>query len=311
MLCAFFLGIIILLEILNFTTNYFKREEFMKELVEELETEKKLYGNNIKIISPEDLVNERKNRKFVLYENYLINVNKFLEYHPGGQMALEENLYSDVGRYLTGNQAFKKNFKPHTHKYMTLKHIITSMAYSELRDDHGLVYKNLNSESSKIINDFFKFSDLCSSSYYISESNPILQHKSLVAKDTFEYRFSIKKFNFARFLAGVSWIGRHYSVSSMHANKTRYYSICLAMDPKIKEKLLRLMENIKLLENRQSISMDSTGLCIKDNEMISDYLCLYIKHYNFNNSLSNHIYNLPVGNQSDLVIRGPIVRLNT
>jgi predicted PP-loop superfamily ATPase len=45
-LCAFFLGIIILLEILNFTTNYFKREEFMKELVEELEKSIKYMSAN-------------------------------------------------------------------------------------------------------------------------------------------------------------------------------------------------------------------------------------------------------------------------
>jgi hypothetical protein len=288
---------------LNFTTNYLKRVEFMKELIEEMEHDKKLFGMNMHILHPEDLVNERKNKKFVLFENYLINVKKFLEYHPGGQMAIEDYLYTDVGRYLTGNQAYNKNFKAHAHKYMTLKHAINSMAYAELRDNHQLVQKVLQIETSSRLNkDFFKFSDVDSS--YINESNPILLHKTSVAKDTFEYRFSIKKFNFARFLPGIFWIGRHYSVSSLHANKTRYYSISLAMDPKIKEKLIRLMENITRLENRDLIDT----ICLKDNEMVSDYLPLYIKHYHFKNSLSNHIYNLPVGNQTDLIIRGPIVR---
>jgi hypothetical protein len=275
----------------------------MKDFIEKIDHDKN-FRKKIRIIHPIDLPNERKNKKFVLFENYIIDVEKYMQYHPGGQMAIEDYLYVDNGRFLIGNQAYNKHFKSYDHNYLTLRHTIKSMAYAKLKDNHRLVSKVMQVQTtSRLNNDFSNNSDLDST--YINELNPILLHKSLVAEDTFEYRFKFKNYEFARFLSEVNWIGRHFSVSSTHLNRTRYYTVCLTLDPKIKEKHLRLIENITRLENGDLIE----SLLLNDNERLSDYLSLYIRIYHYPKALSNHINNLPVGNQTDLIIRGPIVRI--
>jgi hypothetical protein len=302
-LCSLFLSIILILEILNFTTNHYKKEEYIKELIEEIEQEKKLFGSSKAVIHPTDLVQEKKKNKYVLYENYIVDIGNFMPFHPGGMMAIEDYLYTDVGRYLTGTQAYNKNFKPHSHKYSTFKHVITSLAYAELRDNHRLVTKSFGiiDSNPRSSNDLFKISE--ADSTYINESSLVLLETTVVANSTFEYKFHAKNFLFAKFLPGVFWIGRHFSISSEKANKTRYYTICLSMDKKMKEKHLKLLENVNKLEKAEKIE----DLALKDHEMANNSISVYIKHYTSKNALSDHIFNLTPGQSSDLIIRGPVV----
>ena len=253
---------------------------------------------------PSDLVKEKKNKKFVLYENFVCDVGDFIKAHPGGQTMIEDNLFTDVGRYMTGTQAFSKNFLAHSHSYVTHKHIIGSMSYAEIKDKHRLVFKNLSYSDNT---SGYKFNKYDFNSTYIIDSNVSLVKKSLIAENVYQYKFSIEGFSFASFLPGVFWMGRHFSVSSSTLNKTRYYSICLCLEDTIKNKHYELIDNLKKLENKETGPL--SDISIKENEMEVKHLNLYIKNYKHSNCLSEYISNIPVTGlyQTDLNVRGPNV----
>ncbi len=69
----------------------------------------------------------------------MCDVGYFIESHPGGSHLLIKNLYQDIGRYVTGTQAFSKNFKPYSHNYLTHKYIMMQLAYAEIKDNHNIL----------------------------------------------------------------------------------------------------------------------------------------------------------------------------
>jgi hypothetical protein len=177
------------------------------------------------------------------------------------------------------------------------------MCYAEIRDDNLIILKDKLSNKLSAS----ELHNLGGKSTFINESYVTLDDKINLADNTNEFRFGpIKETKFSRFIPGVFWMGRHFSVSSQLLNKTRYYTICLTLENNIKMKHLNLLENVKILEegsNNLNINM------LNENELVSDYLNLYIKAYDFPNTLSNHINNLNTKSQSDLIIKGPCVNL--
>ena len=226
----------------------------------------------------------------------MCDVGDFIESHPGGAHLLIKNLYQDIGRYVTGTQAFSKNFKPHPHNYLTHKHIIMQLAYGEIKDNHNIV--SSSSKNQSIENQ--KINSLCD---YISEKDCMLSNKTMIVENVCEFQFTFPQYDFSRILPNIYWIGRHFSVSSKKLNKTRYYSLSLCLNPFMKMKHKGLVNNIYKLENHEELD----ELTLTEQEMKSNYLCLYIKKYNFKNGLSKHIHNLPEKSQTDLIIRGPNV----
>jgi hypothetical protein len=247
------------------------------------------------------LEDEKKNTKYVLYDNYVCNVGDYITYHPGGPMMIRDNLYLDVGRYLTGTQEYSKNFSPYNHNLSTFKFMMEKFCYGSLKDSHMIVTEKTNSDFNRS-----ELSGLKLNCTYMDESYPILLEKKLIAKDTYEYKFkSTKGIAFAKILPQVSWIGRHFSITSKKLNKTRYYSLSISLTEEMKERHLGLLENVKRLERKQDI----VNLVMKDAERYSDTLCLHIKRYNYKNALSDHLFNLNTLNQTDLIIKGPLVKI--
>lgn len=302
-LLSFFLSIIIFWELLHFINNSYKKTETLKEYLDEVEEIKKLNNDKRKpIISLEQLKTQKKKIKFVLYENYVCDVTKFIDHHPGGAMIIEDNLYSDIGRYLTGTQAYNKHFNKYEHNLMTHKYLIDNMAVAEIRDKHNILVVNPNVENpSEVLSLANRIKN------YINADKVVINEKREIAKHVCEFKIGgIKKTVWARFLPGVFWMGRHFSVSSSYLNKTRYYSICLSLDEFIKGKHLTLLNNIFYLEHKKAEKIVNTLL--KENEKISDNLHLYIKEYPSKRALSSYIHNHPIKTESDLIIRGPCVR---
>jgi hypothetical protein len=218
-----------------------------------------------------DLELEKKNSKFVIYENYLLNVEKYIIVHPGGRNMIEENLFSDVGRYLTGTQAYSTKIKAHSHKLATFEYALKNLAYAEIKEsDHIVIKDNMD----HFINDTFS-----------------IMGKREIAQSIFEYRVSSINLTFVRFQTGHTWIGKHFSFTSKKLNKTRYYTLCLAMDEDVKNCHNSLLNNV-----------------MKDNaikpivNMTSNYLAIFSKRYNFQNTLSNELYI----SMEDFIIRGPM-----
>jgi hypothetical protein len=215
-----------------------------------------------------------KSRKFVLYENYLIDVDEFMNSHPGGRNLIQDYLYQDVGRYLTGTQAYNSTFPAHNHKYNTFKHIINKLAYAELIEDENKIVIN---------------TDIIDRPLAVSNKRPI-------AENTYEYRFDSDILSFARFIKGHEWIGRHFSVTNERLNKTRYYSNCLALDPIIRTKLNAILDNALC----DKIINHDTRVDLKDTT--STYFNLYSKRYNAPEALSNRLFE----SSDSFHVKGPL-----
>jgi hypothetical protein len=218
-----------------------------------------------------DIGPEKSNRFFVIYENYLLNVENYITAHPGGRNMISDNLFSDVGRYLTGTQAYSTQIKAHSHKLATFEYALKTLAYAEIKDNDRIVLKDYKD-------------------HFLNETFTI-KGKREVAQSVYEYRLSSSNITFARFITGHSWIGKHFSFTSKKLNKTRYYTLCLAMDEEIKISHNSLLNNV--LNDGQLKPIVNTS---------SNYLAIFSKRYNFPNTLSNELYL----SMDDFIIRGPM-----
>ncbi len=73
-------------------------------------------------------------KKFAIYDNYLIDITKIMYYHPGGIIHLEETLYNDISRFVTGTVSLNKNFSPYNHSYSAVNYLHTKI--------FGVIYEN-------------------------------------------------------------------------------------------------------------------------------------------------------------------------
>jgi ferredoxin-NADP reductase len=250
------------------------------------------------------LEDEKKIRKYVLFNNLLCDVTFVLNYHPGGKNLIEDNLYLDIGRYITGTQAYNNSIKAHNHNFYSYAHLINRLAYAQFKDDN-LIIRNNN------ITYYLETSDL---------SNVRLIDKRTIALDTVEFKFTLnnnimntmsdnKTILFSTFLTGHLWLGRHFAVSSKRLNKTRYYSICLSLNQNIYDKYLEMIDNVKSNEliEANSESINSLNKIKPPKfDLTSETYSLYIKRYNYKDALSNHIHNLEKNTEIDLIINGPV-----
>ncbi len=262
-------------------TIHYKRNKHKVDLVTKTFEEKN--NSEIKNYTLKQILDEKYKTKFVLYENLLLDVTKYAEDHPGGKNLIKDNLYLDVSRYITGNQAYSTTISAYDHNVQTYIYAINSLAYAKFTDDHRIVQQN-------------------NKTAYMNH-DMIFEFKTSAADSTCQLLFSNGAFKFPIFLPGLNWVGRHFAISSTELDKTRYYSLCLCLNTKIQERANMLFENIKSLEENHEIKI----LSIKDTELYSNNISFYIKSYNYERSLSLYLHNLKQASSSQINIRGPIV----
>jgi hypothetical protein len=275
---------------------HFRKEKNKIELISN--TFEETENLNLPIYSIEKVNIEKKIKKFVIYENLLLNIEKYIEEHPGGRNILSNNLYQDISRYITGNQAYSTKISAYDHNIETHIFSIKNISYAIIKDQHEIIL-NMN-KSSTYINNPMNFSK-----------------KIPFAESTGKISFEKNGFLFANFLKGFEWCGRHFSISSISLKKIRYYSLCICLNEISQKKFLQLLNNLNLLEENKKIE----DIQIKENERYTNEISFYIKSYNYSKALSQHInlltkdknnYNKEedmnfINYNNDLIIRGPIV----
>lgn len=275
---------------MNFQKNKSKTDLITKSFQEANEI------TQLKNFTLTEILDEKHNTKFVLYENLLLDVTNFSENHPGGKNLIKENLFSDISRYITGNQAFSSKIPAHDHNAQTCIYAIKSLAYAKFTDNHAIVLKN---EKTSGLNNEMVFE--------FKASVASVDVGFAVSESICELVFSNDEFKFPIFLSGINWLGRHFAVSSYELNKTRYYSLCLCLNKTIQERIIRLFDNVRSLEeNKVSIEIAA----IKESESFSSNISFYIKKYEYEGALSAYLHNIRPATLSRLNIRGPIVNLD-
>ena len=244
-----------------------------------------IYNSKYPIFNITQISEEKSKKKFVMYENLLCDVTKYAEDHPGGKNMIKENFFSDISRYIIGNQGYSSKVSAYDHNFQTCEYAIKNLAYAIFLDDHKIVLKK-------------------DTTAYLNH-DMVFESKIEIAENSSQLNFSHEGFKFPIFLPGTNWNGRHFAVSSIELNKTRYYSLCLCMNTIVQDKIKILFENIKNLENQESIKDCS----INPSELYSDNFSLYVKSYNFPKGLAKYLHSIKPKSTSGINIRGPIVNL--
>jgi NAD(P)H-flavin reductase len=296
-LCVVFLGTILICEITNLINNKLKKVNKLKDFFQEQDNKLSVTISKFNLAQ---LHEEKSKKKWVLYDNYICDIGDYITSHPGGANTIQENLYSDMSRFMTGTQAYSSQIEAYDHNIRTIQHLVDKMCYGVLKDNHNIIVKK---GYLPLISDTESHNLKENHSEYISESYVHLISKQEIAENIFEYKFKSQRgLQFAKILPGVYSLGRHYSLSSVELNKTRYYSISMCLNEVMKKKHLELIENIKRLEN----NLECVNVEVPEDKMYSEEFNLYIKKYNFKNGLSGHVDKFNNDMQTDLIIRGPV-----
>jgi hypothetical protein len=57
----------------------------------------------------------KNGRKLVLFNNYIVDVESFMETHPGTRFVIAESVGTEIGKYFYGAYSIETNVQPHTH----------------------------------------------------------------------------------------------------------------------------------------------------------------------------------------------------
>ena len=47
----------------------------------------------------------------VIFDEYVLNIEKFIDYHPGGSFVLKHNIGRDIGKFFYGGYSLDGNLK--------------------------------------------------------------------------------------------------------------------------------------------------------------------------------------------------------
>ena len=160
----------------------------------------------------EEIREIKKMKQIVFFDNYIVDVEKFINYHPGGRIHLEKNLGSDVTRFMCGSMAVNNDFKPHYHSLSAHNHLIENLVIGVFRENSGIIITT-NSKDAVVAPN--AKSELLGMQFF---DLPVIWISSrIINVHVSEIRFTLKRnlqnYRFNRFLPGYTWVGRHYSVN--------------------------------------------------------------------------------------------------
>lgn len=286
--------------------------------------------------------------RIVFYDNLICNIGDYIDNHPGGNNLLIMHLGKDIGRFLSGTYSGHKNFHAYKHYNQTISYLINNFTIGKLNNKTDeLVFRKVI--SSNKFNDSIEYRDSAECEKRVtcilnSFDSTSIDKISIVAESVYRVSFKIKTSNnsndlndpyyyFSKALKGIGYFGKHYSVFSKTLNKTRYYTVCLALNnetfnshyslltkfintsaDKEEDKLVAQNDSINLDNNYnnteyQMIVEDHTKLSNNLRQNYSQTLDIYLKKYNDKNSMSYQLTNsLFIDTVGEFSISGPLGR---
>eukprot|EP00340_Litonotus_pictus_P003817 CAMPEP_0170522320 /NCGR_PEP_ID=MMETSP0209-20121228/7749_1 /TAXON_ID=665100 ORGANISM="Litonotus pictus, Strain P1" /NCGR_SAMPLE_ID=MMETSP0209 /ASSEMBLY_ACC=CAM_ASM_000301 /LENGTH=735 /DNA_ID=CAMNT_0010809763 /DNA_START=116 /DNA_END=2323 /DNA_ORIENTATION=- len=230
---------------------------------------------------------ESQSKKFVLVDNYLVDMDNYLDAHPGGRNLIEDSLYGDVTRFMNGSVPFNSEFPAVEHKMLSLLYAIKLASFAEIKDDDHKIVTHPNGDS-----------------VYLHDHMSIVGSR-ITAGVTKEFQLkgqtSLRDLSFSRYIPNFSWMGKHFSISSKQLNKNRLYSICLSANAVVHARHNNILNNIEMLENGRSAEIKH----LTPDELKSDVLELYVKRYDFPGTFSSYLHEQKIVDE-DLTVKGPL-----
>ncbi|OMJ77414.1 hypothetical protein SteCoe_23016 [Stentor coeruleus] len=161
----------------------------------------------------------RDKRKFVFYDNYLLDIGDFITSHPGGAFIIKQVIGEDVGKYLNGSSSLP-GYGPNYHDMLAFS-FAKSMAIAELGYENNVLTGSIGQERME-----WEIVD-----------------KLKVCESTFCIVLSSEEWNLCK-PGGFDWMGKHFLLTMSEVNQARrYYSMVLTNLPNWQEHNMR---NIRL-----------------------------------------------------------------
>ncbi len=82
------------------------------------------------------------NKQVVLYQNYFINIEDWISYHPGGLIHLEKTLHKEIGRFICGNDPINGKFLPYDHSFFAQRFLLENV-FGVLKHDHKIIINSM------------------------------------------------------------------------------------------------------------------------------------------------------------------------
>lgn len=184
-------------------------------------------------------------RKYVILDDLVLDVEKFIDQHPGGRFVLQHNIGRDVSKFFYGGYSLEDNMGPkpakgYAHSAIA-RMIVNDLAIARYKPDETVA------------------STVCRVREDLSvEVNP--RTKVIVLENIDE---GVKVPNFKTFYKDLEFLTKHFLIRSLDGSNSvaRHYTICNAMRPDIYDAYVRGLkpesdpEHV-LLERRRLTSED-------------------------------------------------------
>jgi cytochrome b involved in lipid metabolism len=168
----------------------------------------------------------KQNKKYLLFDEYVIDVESFQGEHPGGSAMLEHHIGRSIGRYFYGAYKLEWTMRTHTHSKFAAK-VMAKLAIAKIDLGSNDMIKN------KIQND-----------YQIQNPNFIFNFKQRTKLMRKIYRIEMEnqELMVKNISPDTSLFGRSMLVVSMKNYVSRYYTICHCMWSDIYQEYISAMK---------------------------------------------------------------------
>lgn len=85
----------------------------------------------------------KRGQKYVLLDNYVIDVESFIGEHPGGSIMLTHNLGRDIGKYLYGAYSLENSVILHKHSHFAVK-VLAKLTIARIEEENQYLTVSLS-----------------------------------------------------------------------------------------------------------------------------------------------------------------------
>jgi NAD(P)H-flavin reductase len=170
---------------------------------------------------PEMTIEEfhKSDKKLSLFDQYVIDFGLFSYDHPGGKWVLDEVRGKEIGKYFYGAYSLDSNIKIQRHSWIAGK-ILVKLAVAKLTQPDAMNSAlEINSSAVGLVKEL----NVSEKAYKVTEKEELFQNVFRVKFANTTSEFNIK-------VPGTSTFGKHYVISSLKNQVSRYYTICNSMN---------------------------------------------------------------------------------
>lgn len=149
------------------------------------------------------------NRKWMFYDEHILDVSGFRWNHPGGNLLFDMVYGQDAGKFINGCSSVNDDVEAYTHSY-TARNLINFLKIGKLAYPTGVLINRIPTER-------------------MSSMDWTLTNNTKISTTVHCLEFSSDAWDIAEEAPGYEWMGKHFLVSSKVKEKriSRYYSLTL------------------------------------------------------------------------------------